>query len=419
MFSHDAKSSNIIAGLQFCFKGKQYKGRGALKWNPKKGFRVEGPLSGPDVKRIEFRHIGAIPRDERPSIRMLMTDGSKVWLPYSQLGSVLLIHAKYLDSACSTAVRIVQEPQPVSSSNEYWFGDAVYQGTDHFGLFDANDHKAEFYARREKRDIPKTRFYEGEDGTWIQVDERGDHSIQVHWKLNKASFTRAASWHFAHRLQLVLKLLHGQTVGMLERSTLRGQRRISQYFKHRPIKSLHDYLLFFEKPYGGVNKHGVVNLVRRFLEDEVLWIVANRCISRVASALEQELAGQELLVSATLEGILRTLTTAGRLPRRRRWQLEHSLEAFTATYLNPQWEPIALIASKSFHRLRNNMAHPDWARETEAGYSDALLNRSLTDQRFLCRFYGYMLLALAGVKNLEPKFPPPVQGAGHQVAFRE
>jgi antitoxin ParD1/3/4 len=62
---------------------------------------------------------------------------------------------------------------------------------------------------------------------------------------------------------------------------------------------------------------------------------------------------------------------------------------------------------KAHTYLRDRNAHPDWLFSQGGSLSEAEQVQSLDSMILLSRFYGYMILALAGFKNLDPIFPPP------------
>jgi antitoxin ParD1/3/4 len=67
---------------------------------------------------------------------------------------------------------------------------------------------------------------------------------------------------------------------------------------------------------------------------------------------------------------------------------------------------------KAHTYLRDRNAHPDWLFSQGGSLSEAEQVQSLDNMLLLSRFYGYMILALAGFKNLEPIFPPPHKTSG-------
>ncbi len=114
--------------------------------------------------------------------------------------------------------------------------------------------------------------------------------------------------------------------------------------------------------------------------------------------------GQELLISTILEAALRTI---GRHPFKegdKSWGLRKSMIKFRNNYLSDKWIIPCDKAIRAHIYLRNRNAHPDWLISPGGSLSEEELSKSLDDMIFLSRFYGYMILALAGYKNLEPEF---------------
>jgi hypothetical protein len=62
---------------------------------------------------------------------------------------------------------------------------------------------------------------------------------------------------------------------------------------------------------------------------------------------------------------------------------------------------------RDFGHLRHRSAHPDWLFTQGGALSDEEMKKSVDCMIFLSRFYGYMILALAGFQDLEPRFPKP------------
>ncbi|MEA5510200.1 hypothetical protein VB715_10545 [Crocosphaera sp. UHCC 0190] len=92
------------------------------------------------------------------------------------------------------------------------------------------------------------------------------------------------------------------------------------------------------------------------------------------------------------------------------WKIEGALKRFRDNYLSRDWKSFCKQDGKIikiYRDLRHRNAHPDWLF-TQGGYlSKEQMEKSLDDMIFLSRFYGYMILAIAGVKELKPEFPSP------------
>jgi hypothetical protein len=88
----------------------------------------------------------------------------------------------------------------------------------------------------------------------------------------------------------------------------------------------------------------------------------------------------------------------------RSWKLHDSLSRFQKKYLSPACRHVRKRALDAFERLRHSTAHPEWLVDKMALPAEAARSQSFDDLRVLSRFYGYMILALAGVPNLQPVF---------------
>jgi hypothetical protein len=77
---------------------------------------------------------------------------------------------------------------------------------------------------------------------------------------------------------------------------------------------------------------------------------------------------------------------------------------FREQHLNLSWRLACSRAVTVFERLRHPTAHPDWRFDDHDPALDSERAQSLGEMTFLSRFYGYLILAMAGFQNLEPIF---------------
>jgi hypothetical protein len=135
----------------------------------------------------------------------------------------------------------------------------------------------------------------------------------------------------------------------------------------------------------------------------------------VDAANQNSDGGQALLLSTVLEASLRTLYNLpfipGRHSREDPFNPSKILEQFQSEYLSgkhdTKWKNKIEEVIEAYKRLRHRYAHPDWVRAQGGMLSDSEIGQSINDMILLSRFYGYMILAVTGIKDLEPKFPVP------------
>lgn len=78
---------------------------------------------------------------------------------------------------------------------------------------------------------------------------------------------------------------------------------------------------------------------------------------------------------------------------------------FREKYFSKRSETACELALKTHVDLRHRNAHPDWLTAPNGVLSKDELKQSTRDLVFMSRFYGYMILAMAGFKEMEPLFP--------------
>ena len=127
----------------------------------------------------------------------------------------------------------------------------------------------------------------------------------------------------------------------------------------------------------------------------------------VAASQQQTRPGKELMLSTILEAVLRNVDERPFVEGDGTWDIGESLRNFQKKYFSQTWEDACNKALRARKRLRHRNAHPDWLFSQGGSLSDEEMEKSLDDMIFLSRFYGYMIKALAGFRNLKPEFPKP------------
>jgi hypothetical protein len=144
--------------------------------------------------------------------------------------------------------------------------------------------------------------------------------------------------------------------------------------------------------------------------------VIRKMFQQIVDASKQSSeAGHALLLSTVLEASLRTLYNIpfvpGRLSREDPFKAKKILGNFQVDYLSGEhdekWKKKIEEIIESYERLRHRYAHPDWVVSEGGMLSDTRMEQAINDMITLSRFYGYMILSLSGLKDLEPKFPAP------------
>ncbi len=234
----------------------------------------------------------------------------------------------------------------------------------------------------------------------------GDSVVDVNWKLAPGSDARRQSWGWAIAFRDALSIVSGHGVVLLQRTVRRGRYEFVEVRKRENIESLG--LLSVVDPGAVVDKRLLVRLARFLVQGGQTPTVCREVFNQALEAARQSSwQATELLLSTILEAALRTLDNHPFRPGDESWKIRQSLDGFRQRYLSKDWALACDRALEARKRLRHRNAHPDWLHGEAGALSDEEMSQALDDMIFLARFYGYMILAIAGFNDIRPTFPKP------------
>jgi hypothetical protein len=197
--------------------------------------------------------------------------------------------------------------------------------------------------------------------------------------------------------------LTGAGICLLQKTVYRGAQKITEVRVHQDTRPLGHYLRLTNDP--TVDTASFVRLTEFFLKGGRAQLVCRNVLGQMEEAARQQTwQATELLVSTILEAALKTLDGRPFKQGDDSWKIKPSLFAFRDRYLSREWSNACEKAIKVHFVLRNRNAHPDWLYQEGQPRSEIQKMDVLRDISFLSRFYGYMILALAGFENLRPEF---------------
>jgi hypothetical protein len=254
--------------------------------------------------------------------------------------------------------------------------------------------------------------YEGENGEHISGEINEGKYMYFNWSLPKEKWSKGKSWQFAEALQDALSIVSGNVARLRYHEAYRGQRIAREYNANGESTSLGLVFRLFD--FDIIPKELVGPLASYLSEKSEGEFIIRRMFWQIVDAANQNSdGGQALLLSTVLEASLRTLYKLPYVPGRPShedpFKLTKILEIFQADYLsgkhNAKWKKENGDVIEAYKRLRHRYAHPDWVTTQGGMLSNSEIQQSINDMILLSRFYGYMILALSGIKDLEPKFP--------------
>lgn len=395
--------------LWFDYLDVRYTGRGFMKWNPQEGFQIEAVLD-PDNQLprdiLEFGKIGIIGNNSKSSIKMKLQGFDWAIAP-----DITLFERKDIIYHNRLSIR---SPRVIFCQSEYsklgnypsYLSYGLYETKREIELSDTVQRTEKINDKVFKRSLSSGIDYRDEQQKVVGSKIDNTH-IEISWTHPKTDWSKYQSWHWAVAAQNAFSIWYGETVQLLKREIDIGSKR---YLEIRQKKELHSLGVILS-PLGfnrKLEQEVFINLARHFTFNPEEAFICRQIFNQILEASRQKnWQTRELLIATILEAALRTYEKKpfAKDLHNKAWRLDAALKRFREQYWSRDWKKIQDKVLETHRQLRNRNAHPDWLFEQTGYLSDEQKEQSLDEMMFLCRFYGYMILALAGAKNLKPHFP--------------
>ena len=421
MIKYTSQYKFVLDSLWFAHRGEIFKGSGFMEWNPTDGFHIDALLDKVFAPVDPFKTLGEIIINDR-------NDAFTVWLNVRDVGAAIapnvfplaqkksLIPDNHLSIDQSRVIFLSKWPKECDRKTESWSGSAVFVTKRRFEFPDPL--KLETSLAGEMIEAQSWTALSHKDTGDFSLSGRhlDDNNFEVNWSLAKSRWTKTDAWNFGEAARRALSIIFAQTIWIANVNITRGNREISDFRKKAEVKSLSHYFRpLIDVDSGGrkqcdFNKDAFLKLVVFFRKGgsnaEVCWNI----FCQMADAARQHTTqGQELLLSTILEAALRTIDGKPFKTGDYSWKRKASVNSFQQKYLSgkfdDKWKQTCEKILEVRGRLRDRNAHPDWLTTPDGVLSKEELKKSTKNLILLSRFYGYMILALAGFKDLEPLFP--------------
>lgn len=419
MKEYFSKAEFVLNDLNFDYLGGRYQGRGILTWTPEQGFHIEAPLNlqdMPKLKEVLFSKVRIIRKSDTSSIRMFPQENYK----WAIAPSVPLVKRDDVISQKRLSINlnrvIFTKYYSIDLTGSLLNGAALYETNNVSFLFDRVNHEKKI--KVQDHEISKSSidywngiYCKGEDGLTITGHLLDKKYLKVTWSLprNSDKFKKAYSWRLPEAIQYSLSILLGQKISLLKREVQCGKQERIEIRRNYPINSL-DILSLFDNQ-TNPNKDYFIRLTEFIARNE--WgsdICCNIFRQLIEASRQTNWQVTELLVATILEAALRNIDSQPfqtKKSKSQKWNVGNSLRNFIDSYLSEDWKDYYSRVMRAHTYLRDRNAHPDWLFTKGGSLSEEEREKSLDSMIFLSRFYGYMILALAGFKNLKPYFPKP------------
>lgn len=413
----------VLDGVRFSHRSKIYKGQGFMEWNPAAGFRIDALMDNTFAPVDAFKTLGQIivntKEDVFPIWLNIRGHGRGIARAFPLAQHKTLFPDNHLSlSKLQRVLFFSRLPKEFYSASQFWSGSALYLTADKLEFPDPLNTKTELNGRLIYANN-STGLSVDEDDNWcLSGRQITDDKFELSWALNKNRWPRNDAWRFGEAARRALSIISAQVVWIAKQELSRGGQRIEELRQRAEPKKLSYYFWPLLGKDGGVveswkfNKSAFLKLTDFFLRGspnaETCWHIFCQMVD---ASRQKTTQGQELLLATILEATLRTVYNLpfqerkSCLPTSPPFRRKSLMEKFRTDFLSDKWVKACDKALELHTKLRHRNAHPDWLTSPDGTLSKEQLKESYAASIFLSRFYGYMILGMAGFKDLEPSFP--------------
>jgi len=397
----------VLERIWFDYLGGRYVGNGFMSWEPDAGFHIEAILKRhgkPLPSKIEFGKIRVPTPEDIRTIRIKPLHFNWAIIPNVSLRDNLEL---LLENRLSINVdRVLFSTISENKKESKYFCSILYETKGDLRL--SHKLREETYINEQR-----VKYSLGKSGIWYDDKEQkisgymdDEKHLKIFWTLDKSYYSKRDSCILPRAAKKALSMMYGQTLHLLKSEVHRGNRKIIEVRRRRKVKSLG-----ILSPFGSqriLNMEVFLKLTDFFIRNDNYANICLKIFSQMTEAARQQSRqATELLLSTILEAALRTLYNKPFLNNAEKFDPGDYLNRFFKEYLLKTWNGIDEKVMKARKNLRHRNAHPDWLYGQGGSLSPESVERSVDDMIILSRFYGFMILALAGFKGLKPAFPSP------------
>ena len=407
LLDYQSEHDFVVKEARFHYAGAKYEGRGFLRWQPKEGFKLDLLLKrkGPPIESYSFYWLDIPSKSDYTNLAMTLNGGFRAIIPNLYLGQRHdIVGQDYLSLHPYRVVFLTRHHQykDINPCGQALL--ALHEQPRFEGLLET---EVKVDGKRIMSGSSVGGFSHMENGVSVVGvwDSQVKHAVTINWTIKSQKAHVQSTWKFAEALGEAIAILSGQSVQILSREVCGMGVLRSELRRTREITDL-GILSFFGSG-TLIRKVPLVKLTLFLAKESPGAKLCRSILGHMIEAARQETnMAQELLCSMILEAALRTLYQR---PSDRRLDLQQTLRRFQNDFLGGEWgEPMKRVGA-AFKNLRHRNAHPNWLTTPRGAESSENTRQAVDDKIILSRFYGYMILALAGFQGLKPNFPKPCQ----------
>lgn len=406
MIFFENEDEYALRKIWFDFNGKRYIGTGKLKWQLDDGFQIDIYRKIDKKGSIEIlksnRSVGIIPNY---SLKMELAQYKFAIAPSVPITKMHLFSLLNEGKLTLHARNIIFFDRPINIDlTGFYNGEAVL-------VFQNSPDMPEIVEKiivingvnvgksSEHRGI----FYEYDSDQYFYGYMNGKNLFNLYWRFSSKNWSKYEAWQFPVAFTEAVSIIYGQTVGLIKREL---QNKYHELIKRKKVTSLGIFSPIHQE-YQFDNEK-IKRITHFFLENSLEAKICKSIFHQMVTAFKQkDIYAWQLLISTILEAILSTLKNRNNPPnvKPKKANVQNDLPKFCNYYFKNDWKKDWSELCKNdiygvFKKMRHSSAHPHW----DYNKDKIEYNKILKNIIFLSHFYGYMILAMAGFKDIEPKF---------------
>jgi hypothetical protein len=378
-----------------------------LRWSPDSGFALDAVVAKRDllqpIRRVDIPSGPEIP--VVTNARVDLGDFGWAMTPVHDLKQ----NADFISGSVVTlrsAVALFRHrDRGGSGTGSKWRGGATLRVLPRTILPDPVVEEVTIAGRRARHTVRRAGLDVQTEDLGLRAEFCEPDTVVTSWSLTRQAWPKGADWRFGEALRYALGILMGQRSWLLRRRTARPAGEYEEVrWMTRPAEDLGVLAPLGQSPF--FNKEHLVALLGMLGRSGSNAFIARCIFDQLADAAQQATwQARELLTATILEAVMRRVYDKPFEPGPS-WDFSEPLRRYCGSYLGEAWVTVADRVHATHKRLRHRNAHPDWTLEKE-GAVGKRVEASVDDLILLSRFYGYLILSMAGVRDLQPRFPRP------------
>jgi len=408
-FNINQPSSIDIESVTFDLNRVRFTGDGTLEWNIKDGFHLNSKVQ--PTKKLEsftksFGGAKIIPK------KLFRFKINKVWDAYS---SVFFSQWNEFSLFASGKISVDFHDLVLFSDMLYINkkgivnGKCCYKINENTLLPDKVNYEIKLMGELIYSESKNCGLLIQDDDIKINAYLIEQNILELSWQVNKNNFTRKAQWGLSTAIRDALSICTGQTVNFLRRDFYRQNKTVVELIKERDTRDLG--FLNPLKQDTILDKDLFLRILEALIKDDKNAKIIRHLFFQIADAMQvSNLSLWEFMVSTSLETALRTyfnIPFQKNKKNDRFKSVEPFLKKWKSEYFNDEynkeWRKVFNNVNRYYKELRHINTHPDLINSPEFLPIDERQER-YNSLIYLCKFYGYIILALVGYKNLKPEF---------------